>query len=231
MTDVFISQSRPAIDTDKVIKYGLPIVGTTLQQFAGAANSLAASRGFAHVQKTYSYKMAASAGSSTISIENLQDDPHGNSYTYDVSIPEIHPLASSVGLIMMLQCHDAGSNEPEIRIKMNRISDNAAVDRADNGDAMLLTVSNQSLASGGKTEDEYPDGLPGDEMSELYPLRTIFCVSQSGAQSNVATGPRALEYGSGLSAGDGVRITIATQNVRIWSILAYEQPRLSVTKT
>ena len=48
-------------------------------------------------------------------------------------------------------------------------------------------------------------------MSELYPLRTILC-EPVRAQSNVATGPRALEYGSGLSAGDGVRITIATQN-------------------
>tara|TARA_Y100000589_G_scaffold276296_2_gene270773 strand:+ start:4551 stop:5246 length:696 start_codon:yes stop_codon:yes gene_type:complete len=231
MTDVFISQSRPAIDTDKVIKYGLPIVGTTLQQFAVAANSLAGGRGFAHVQKTFSYKMASTASTSTVSVENLQTNPHGTSYTYDLTIPQIHPLASSVGLIMMLQCHDAGSSEPEIRIKMNRISDNAAIDRADNGDAMLLNVSNQSLTSGGKTESEYPDGLPGDDMDQVYPLRTVFCISESGAQANVATGPRALEYGNTLSPGDGVRITITTENVRIWSILAFEQPKLVIAKT
>ena len=231
MTEVFISQSRPAVDDEKVIKYGLPVIGSTLQQFAISANALAAGRGFAHVQKTFSYKMAVSATDSTVSVENLQENPHGLSLDYDVTIPQIHPMASSIGLIMILQLHDSGSTKPEIRIKLNRISDNAAIDRADGGDAMLLTVENQSLISGGKTANEYPDGLPGDNMSVIYPLRTVFCTSESGAISNLASGPRALQYNGLVSAGDGVRITISTQNVRIWSVLAYEQPKLVVSKT
>ena len=227
MTEVFISQSRPDVAEARVVKFGRPVVGATLQQFANAANSLAAGRGFAHVQKTFGYKMSGTATQQTVGIENLLLDPGLDDFTYDLTIPQVHPLATTVGLVIMAQFHDAGSAQPEILIEMTRIADNALVDRLDGNPAMNLTVSNQSLPGGGKSQSEYPDGLSGSGTGNLYPLRTIFCVNDEGTDTS---GPRALHYSSGISEGDGVRITITTTRVRIWSVLAFEQPRLSMTK-
>ena len=230
MTDVYISQSRPAVDTDKTIKYSLPVAGSTLQLFSHAANSLAAGRGFAHVQKTWSYEMSASIVDDVVSIENLLLDTEGLSYSYSITIPQIHPMALSVGLILKLQCHDAGTGEPSIRVRMVRLPDEASADREDGGDAILMTVSNMGLGTGGRTEDDYPDGLPGNHEGPLFPLRTIFCTSNDENAVATPTGPRALIYPSWLSEGDGVRIIIETEKVRLWSALAYEQPRLVMSK-
>lgn len=227
---VFISQSRPSFSTVRTLKYGQPITGMTMHQFATAANSLAAGRGFAHVSKSWSYdRDPGDTGAETV--EHLVEDPHGLQYSYNLTIPQINPLAESVGLVLVYQGHDTGTSSPSIKIKMTRISDGQAIDNPAGGYGILLSTTNGQIEPGGKTEEKYNDLLPGDSYKHLYKVRVISCISDEGLPVSLPSGARALKYSSSLAAGDGVRITIDTENVRLWSALAYEIPLIVMDKS
>ena len=114
---------------------------------------------------------------------------------------------------------------------MTRLSDGLAIDNPAGGYGILLSTTNGEIEPGGKTEEKYSDGLPGNFYDHLYKVRTIACVVDNGVPVSLPSGARALQYSSSLSAGDGVRISIDTENVRLWTALAYETPKIVLEKS
>lgn len=225
MTDVIISQSRPEVIQSSLVKWKRPINSSTLAKFASAANSIKAGRGFAHVVKVFDYSRN---GPNNTVLNVYQQSPAGTTYDYDLIIPEINPIALGVSIYIVYQGVETDSAMPTCNITMTRLSDGQPIDNPVSGPAILLDRLSGTIPEGGSSTDDYTD-TDSNVAAKLYYARSAFCFTDQGSVFNAGpTGPRMMYYNNNLTAGDGVKINLATSDMRILRASAFELPRLVI---
>jgi len=217
--------NRPPEMPKGQVKWTRPTLASTFSQFATSANGLIGGRGFNHVCKSWTH--AQTGGKNT-----LMSDPGGESKTYTIRFHQVHPLAESVAMAIVYQGYHQSSNThpPSISASMFNLSTGAVIDPFvnDGSEAITISGSEGTIPGGGVSPDVYLD--PATNLrGNLFALRTAYFLRDSDFQGTTPTKGRRLYYYDRVSRGDGIKIEIDADNVRIWKVVAFEVPKLTLT--